>query len=425
MQYSRAAVLIAWIVSGCDGQPPPIPLDAGRRDAGVDAGRDAGPRPDGALPDTGPVMGPDAGPPSCTLDPSDVRKVGSDRPGDRTVGLAATSDGFGLVFTALPASAVVAEVQGVRLSSSGELGETHTITAPPGQKRPPTLAALGTTWVAAWVDNDPDTFEVRARALSSDLAPIGASAAHLTATPAVGESGPTLFVGSDGALLAWIADDGTTRAVRAQRLGADGAPIGSSAVASSGHRFGALALAELAAGPALLYTTPEDTGSGPESRLYLQGLTASGATRGAALRIDQEGNADGTVDAALSSSGGAVVFGVLVAGVRNEVRFRALSGAGALVGDERILAEGTDASIAAFAGGYAVSYRAASSAEVRLLLVTELGDVIAELPIAAAQVAGGRTTVRVSGDGQIAIAWADTDTETSISVARVACGGGS
>lgn len=429
MQYARAAVLAASVLFGCDGKPPPIPLDGGQRDAGRrDAGpRDAGPARDAFVPDAdaASIQPPDAGPPSCTVGPDDVHKVATDLPGDRVIALAAAGDGFGLVFTALPEGAASAEVHGVRLSSSGDLGTLSAITAPPGRKQTPVVGALGTTWVSAWVDNDPDTFEVRTRALATDLAPTGASAAYLTATPAVGESGPTMLVGSGGALVAWIADDGTTRSVRAQRVGADGAPIGASAVASSGHRFGALVLGELAAGPALLYPTTEDTAGGPETRVYVQGLTAAGAMRGGALRIDQEGNADGTVDAALFPSGGAVVFGVLVGGVRSEVRFRALDGEGGLVGDERILAQGTDASIAAFAGGYAVSYRAsASPAEIRLLLVSNLGDVVAELPVAQAQLAGGRTTVRVSGDGNIAVAWADTDTQTAISVARVACGGG-
>lgn len=423
-----SAVLVTWVVSGCDGQPPPLPLqDGGRRDGGHDAAvsPDSGPPADGAVPDSGFVVPRDAGPPSCTLAPGDVHKLASDRAGDRIVGLAATGDGFGLVFTAVPEGGAIAEVYGVRLSSAGMVGALHPITAPPGRKNPPTVGAVGTSWVAGWVDNAMGTFEVSARALAEDLSPAGASAAYLTATPTIGETGPVFFVGSEGPLLAWIADDGTTRAVHAQRVGADGAPIGASAIASSAHRPAAIALGELAGGPALAYPAPEITAGGPETRVYVQGLMDDGAARGVPARIDEEGNADGTIDAALSPSGGAIVFGALVGGVGRQVRFRRVDGDGARVGDERILASGSDASIAAFAGGYAVSYRAsAAPAEIRLLLVSDLGEVLDELPIAAAEPSGGRTTLRVSGDGQIAIAWADTDVETAIQVARVACGGG-
>lgn len=433
MHYARAAVLVVLVLSGCDGQPPPIPLDGGRRDAGPDAAaRDAG--RDARVPDdSGQIDPPDAGPLRCTASPDDVYKIATDTAGDRAVALAAAGNGFGLLYTALPDGGVISRVHAIGLSSSGTLGTPHALSTGGVPRRPVSLAAAGTSWIAAWVDNDPTRFEVRTLALGADLAPAaGATAAHLTSTDA-GEDNPVLFMGGGGALLAWVEEDTAAggRLVRAQRVSLDGAPAGEAATASTaGHRPGALVLAELAAGPVLLYTSAIDGPAGPETRLFMQDLTSAGAMRGAARPIDEEANADGTLDAFLTSSGGAVVFGALVGGVRSEVRFRAFDAAGAPLGDERILAQGTDASIAAFAGGYAVSYRAAASgeapAEVRLLLVSELGDLITDVTVAQAMLEGGRTTVRVSGDGQIAIGWADsTPSQTDVRLARVACGAGS
>lgn len=436
--YPRALcclVLLASFITACDGGPPPIPLDAARPDGGPGpVPRDAGPPRDGSTPaDASSVDPPDAGTASCVVDPGDVHSIGTDAAGDRALALAAGAESFGVLYTAIPEGGVLSRVHGVALSSAGVLGAPHPLTESGAARRPVALASIGTSWIAAWVDNDPATFELRTLALAADLAPAsGATARHLTDTAAIGEDAPALLADSDGALLAWIEDDmlAGTRVARAQGVGADGAPVGTAGVASTdAHRPGELGLSELSAGPVLLYTSAVDTPDGPEASLFLQGLTSAGAMRGSATAIDEEGNVDGTFDAALTPSGGAVVFGVLVGGVRREVRFRALDGDGARLGDERILAEGADASIASFAGGYAVSYRAPASgetpAEVRLLLVSDLGETIAEVPVAEVLPAGGRTTVRVSGDGQIAVAWASGgDTSTDLYVAYVACGGG-
>jgi hypothetical protein len=59
-----------------------------------------------------------------------------------------------------------------------------------------------------------------------------------------------------------------------------------------------------------------------------------------------------------------------------------------------------------------------------LLLVSALGEVLDDVVVAQAQDSGGRTTLRVSGDGQIGISWADRQSAgTDIRFALVRCGG--
>lgn len=422
------------LLAACDTSPPPI-----RFDAGPDAGpRDAGRVPDtGPPPDAGPIdasdaeaPSPDGGAASCVVDPDRVYKLGTD-PTNRTdiVGLAAGATSFAVVWPQLPeGGGGITELHGERLASTGARGTTQRITTRSGVKRSAAIAAVGTSWVVAWVDNATDAFEVRSMGLGADLAPGAATVHDLSATPTLSEDGAVFLHSSTGLMLAWIEDDmsALTRVARAQRVASDGAPMGTAGTASStGQRPGQLATGELGAGPVLVWSE----GIGGSAAVYLQGITTSGGTRGARNRLNTEDNAEGSVDAALLPGGGAVVFGVLVEGVRREVRFREVppDGAPTAAQPERVLAAGTGASIARFAGGYAVSYRAPASgetpAQVHLMLVDVNGDVVADLPVLDAAPDGARTTVRVSGDGQIAIAWADRAAAgTDIRAAVIRCG---
>ncbi|HEY8430956.1 MAG TPA: hypothetical protein VIL20_21405 [Sandaracinaceae bacterium] len=428
-------------LSACDDTPPPIVLDAGPR---IDAGRrDAGPRPDAGPPrdagpldagDSGPVPMPDGGGAvHCTVDPAHVHELGADPfGGDRIVGLAAGATSFAVVWTQVPEGQSIQQVVGRRIESSGELAGSGPVTITPGRsgrKQWPVVAATGSSWVVAWIDNSSDAFEVYTQGLATDLAPTG-TAMPVTATPARMEDNAVLLDRSGGLMLAWVEDmTAGTRVARAQPLATDGTPTGGIATASNAEdRPGQIAIGELADGPVLVWSE----GMGGRSTVYMQGLTSAGAVRGPRVRVsaDAEENSDGTVDAALAPSGGAIVFGALVSGIRPEVRFRAIGPEGELLGDERVLAHGNGASVARFAGGFAVAYRAPASgetpAQIRLMLVSALGDVVAEVPVVDAPTEGGRTTVRVSGDGRIGIAWAEpSDAGTAIGAAVVTCGVGS
>ncbi len=436
MQYaclSRALLASALVLAGCDTMPPPITFDAGpdagrRRDSGPPP--DTGPRPDtGPEPDAGDAGEPaaDGGAPTCVADPERVYKLGNDvLGGERIVGLAAGATSFGVVWTQFPELGAIGEVYGERISSSGTRGTTQRITTRPGSKNGATIAAVGSSWVLAWVDNQTGTFELHTLGVGGDLAPGSATVQDVTTTPTLREDNPAFLNGSAGLMLAWVEDDmsALSRVARGRPIGTDGTPSGTAgSVSSAGERPGPLATGELEAGPVVIYAD----GIGGTATVYLQGMTPAGARRGSRVQISTETNADGTVDAALLPTGGAVVFGVLVDGIRHEVRFRALAGDGSLVGDERIIANGTAGSIARFAGGYAVSYRAPEAgtdpAYIRLALVNSIGDVVSDIPVIEAPSEGGRTTVRVSGDGQIAITWADASGGgTDIRYASVACG---
>ncbi|MCZ7686013.1 MAG: hypothetical protein M5U28_47545 [Sandaracinaceae bacterium] len=398
-----------------DGCPTPGLPDAGPVDAS-DAGRPSG----------------DAGAPTCVADPERVYKLGSDATGgDRIVGLAAGANAFGVVWTQLPTSGGLVEVHGERISSSGARGTTQRITSRGQQDR--SEHRRGGHLVGRGVGGQRER-HLRAphHRGGGDLAPGSATVHDLTATPTLREDGPVFLNSSAGLMLAWTEDDmsALTRVARAQQVANDGTPTGSPGTASaSGQQPGQLATGELDGGPVLVWSE----GIGGSGTVYLQGITTAGAMRGTRTRVSTEDNADGTVDAALlPTTGGAVVFGVLVDGVRHEVRFREVPSDGAVTDaqPERVLANGTGASVARFAGGYAISYRAPASGDtpsmIHLMLVQSNGDLVSDVPVIEAPSEGARTTVRVSGDGQIAITWADTNPgATDIRVAMIACGAGS
>lgn len=405
------------IVAGCDDRPGPPRFDAGQRaDAGPrgDGGRDAGRAVDAAGDAGAPI---DGGAFACVADPDLVYKLGEDPGGrDRPIGLAAGGSVFAIVWTETLDGRP--DMFGVRMSSDGVLGTEQRITDNSAREQSPAVVAQGTSWVVAWADNaGTPGFEMRSRALTADVAGTGA-VYDLTSANMWIEDAPSLFSGSTGVVAAWIEQDTVagTQAIRARRLATDAMPS-SAVVTASPTGIAPIALGELASGPVALWL---DGG-----HVKMQRLSADGAMSGAAIDLDEGGNANGTVDAALSSSGGAVVFGALIGGVRREVRFRALDATGTRIGDERIIGEGGDASIADFAGGYAVSWRApaAVGSELRIALVDPLGSVSEELTVTEIGDEGGRTTLRVSGDGQIAIAWADrAATQLDIRAAAVLCG---
>lgn len=429
------------VLAGCDDNPPPPPprdsgpgTDAG--DVPTDGGADAGPDFDaGAEFDAGPVdSGPppgDAGMPSCTAAPEDHHKVSTDPGGgDRIVGLAGGGDAFGLIWNETRDGQP--DVFARRVPTSGAIGDEQRVTSNFSRENPPALVAVGTNWLATWVDNEGATgFEVRTQLLGPTTAPMGSIQA-LTSTATLLESNPLLHNMSDGPFALWVEDDmlAGTQTARARTINTDGTARGSTqTVSESGARPGQVALGELASGPVAFWTQ----GVGLMQDLLMQPLTADGARTGAATTISVESNSDGTVDAAVSpAEGGAVVFGVLVGGVRREVRFRAMNADGTLLGAEIPLFSppliGSDASIVSFAGGYAVAFRGDSmdgmGSRIILLLTDGLGNVLDMGDVWPAADSGGRVTLRVTGTGQLAAAWADDDGDaTSIHVQVIRCGG--
>ncbi len=429
--------LVAALLGACgddEGRPPPPGTDAGPR---IDSGprTDSGPRdggPDGAL-DAGDGGGTgfDAGSgPTCVLGPADVWDLAEEvgvQP--RTVPVAARAVGFGVAWTASQDGANNVWFRAVPLA--GDPSDAVQITDDYALSRGPALLSLGDSFLVAWYDNSSGNFDVWARPIGTDGAATG-SAQQIT-TSTLRDDNPALVRSGSGVLAAWVEDDmvGGTRIARSRMLSAAGAPSGSPSTVSAPPLSPAEPILTPRSGGYAL--TWAETRAGA-SHVIVVPLDATGASAGDPVTVDTEGNSDGTVDAHLGESGGAVVFGVMVSGVRPEVRFRAVTPTGSVSDTlpERSLTigadeRGTDPSIDALGPGYVVAYRALPAGErttpmIRLLVVDSIGDVVVDGDIAEAASTGGRTSVAVAPDATVLITWSDIEgTTTTLRAARVAC----
>lgn len=409
------------LAAGCEEERPPAPpppadmmirFDAG--DAGMsdtDAQVDDLGAPD---PDAG-----DAGSGSCRVE-GEVLTLATDTidRGVRLVDVAVSGSTFVVAWT--DARSSVADVYVYAWPAAEASGAEHRVTDDFALTRDAQLAARTGGFVVGWVDNSLGRYEVLARPLDGAGVPTG-TAQRVTNNMLREDALRLTGLGGSGAMAAWIESDGLGGAAtaRAVPLDAAGAAIGTAATADP-RRPNALALSRLGVGAALAWNEDGD--------VYLQALSSAGALSGTAGVINTEHNASGDVALALDDDGGAVAFGVRVAGARAEVRLRTVSATGAVDGPEAILtpspATGADPAVAAYAGGYVVAYRSAdaSSNAIRLAFATDMGEYAGSEDVAATTTAGGGPRVAVAADGRIVIAWLETDgTSAVVRAAKVIC----
>ena len=429
-----ACLLAAAAFAGCgDDKPPaPPPTDAGIRDAGPP--RDGAPPGDagdldGSLPTDGGGLSDGAvGPSTCTAPAeSDLFIVANDLiVRDRTPTVAANASGFAVAWSENRAGSE--DVFVWTLPPTAMSGTESRVTTDTSISRDPSISPNGTGWAVVWYDNAMDGYEIYARSLDASGAPMG-TATRLTMNTARDDNAAVLSFGS-GLLAVYVTEDlvASSRVASTRLLSAAGAP---SAAATS------ITMPPLA--PTTVVLSPLTDGaavgwaqtSAGTAQAYLQRVGMDGHTLGAPQTLSTEANADGSLYLATTSSGGAAVFGVRVSGVRPEIRLRPVDGMGVPSGPERIITPAPelaqDASVAGFAGGYVVAYRAAPDGvltvpTLRLALVDSLGGVITRVDIGEISMRGGRTSITVAPDGRILIVWADsTATKTTVRAARITC----
>ncbi len=427
------ALLLAW---GCgdDDVPPPIGFDASRPDGG--AVEDGGASPDGETPLEDSGVSDDAGtsiPTDCVTTDDDRIVLGSDaRTGVRHVAVAAGSAGFVVLYTLNEGG--FDDVLARHVPSTGAPSAPIPITDNFASERAPALVATGDGFVAGWHDNDGRGFEVVTRALDAMGNPNGdarvisaARAGHVhdrLALARVGTSVVATFVEEE--VLA------STRRLQAVRLGADGAVQGSVASITDPPANDP-AIAARGDGSVVVWARAADEGASIVARPLDADATASGAVQ----TVSTQANAAGVVSVAQTPAGQlAVVFDVDVAGggSRQEVRFRPLSAAtGGAAGLETVVTPGTSRGhspgVAAFAGGYAVAFRATSDTDlegptIRLALVTTNGERTALTNLDPTTADGGPVRVAVGNDGAILVTWAEPtgDGGTELVARRLRCG---
>lgn len=453
-----ACCLLTVTLIGCGGgggvaPPPPPPGDGGTMDSAVpDAGlpMDAGPR-DARTPDASI----DGGPPPCTFDPGTDRLELGTESGTHARRIALAPGPAGVL-------AVWAEVDGSGqnihsryIASTGSIAGANMVTSDTYLHRDPAVARVGSAYLAAWVDNSNGSYEIEAQPLTAAGLPTG-TPVRVT-NNSVSEQALAMTEFGSGALLVWFEVDAnmTTpdHVLRAVVLDASGNPAGTPATIRSDPSVLSPSVVATSTGALVAWTEQvagqaTDGGTAaPQGRVALQALDSTGAPTGAIAYADQQMNASGTVDLAMAGPGGApdggtgvyagaVVYGVNVSGTRPEVRWRALNADGSLpAGSSEVpitgaQMTGSDPSVAAYAGGFAVAYRVLTDPQitgpaVRLVLTDNAGANVGHLDVADTLTDGFWSSVEVGLDGGIVIGWVEQDAsmfKTNLWVARLRCG---
>jgi len=434
LRFSLLA-LAPCLLSACgDDRPPPVPTDSGiRYDARppVDGAVDAGPAMDSSTDGPTPLDAgmPDSGDfPVCRTDPDDAFTLGVDIVArERVVAVAGAADGFLVAWS--EARVGVPDVFVRPIPSTGVPPDEARLTGGTALSQGPTLLSLGTSFLAAWFDNALGNFEIRAQAVSS--AGVATGTTQRLTDNALRDDNPALLRMGSNVLAVWVEDDllASTRIARSRILSASGMPTGAPQAVTVPPESPTLPmLAPLGDGAAMVWAENRlDT-----SHIVLRRLDASGAAVGSGITLDTEANADGTADIATTTTGGAVVFGALVGGVRHEVRLRRVDDMGMPIGAERIITlppqAATGPSIVRFGGGYAVAYRVLADTGltepiVRAIFIDSVGDLVDSFDLGTATAAGGRVTIRASADGSLLVAWADVaGGTTEMKAVRIRCG---
>lgn len=276
-------------------------------------------------------------------------------------------------------------------------------------QREPASAATRDGFMAVWSDDQAGSFNLYAQRINAQgLAGDVTSPVRLTENDDDDRS-PAVVQGADGHLLvAWRAEHGAGQG-RTLLLDADGKPQASAQdIPGFSATFGRPALATLGQGYLLAWV------DNPSRQVRLQRLDELGAPISAFVRADMDGEAQGNLELTTTPHGGALVFDVLTAEERAEVRFRAFDAAGALLGAERTLTEAAERglvpSVVGFRGGYAVAYRSLREGkiELRVVLVNAEGEHVSAIDLTHLQALDLPTVLRVAPDGlSMFVAWTD------------------
>lgn len=374
-------------------------------------------------------------PERCRVEDGDIYLLGTDTDlaaSSRVIDVAAATDEFAAVWREQIEG--FAQVRVARIPSTAGEPTALTVTEGLDLHDEPAIATVNGDYLVAWIDNADDDYEVRARPLVD-----GTLGAATRVTTRVGrDDSPSLVTVGENVIASWVENRETVRVPITQLLTATGALSGSNHEITAPANIGRPSLAPREGGAVLLYSE----GGSDLPDVSLQRLDATGAPVGEPEVMSTEHNAGGDVDVGLTPADGAAVFTALIAGVRRDVRVRLLDGTGEPAMSEFALNEGMEqgdsASVARLRqavgwsegcrDGYAVVYRSypdgGTDTRLRLILLDAGADVVRAIDLDIPNVSnrGGRTTVRIAGDGQLLVAWTDTRPDrVDMRAARIRC----
>jgi hypothetical protein len=368
---------------------------------------------------------------ACAISEEDTWQAQVDIDGQGGFALVRGPTGFGLAYRSLGGTNCPQNIAVAHLPASNGFPDPQTVLAECAAITDVALASTSAGWHLSWVDNLTQSAELHVAALDSAMKVASGGRRTLTDNEHQLERKPVIEPIAGRPLLVWSALDIQADSSRlgARWLDGDGEEIELVAAAEQ-HNAQGLALSQVGAENAVVgWVGPEENPG-----VWLLRLDASGTRVDAPLQLTERVAVSSSIDFAQRGEGGAAVYSIEIDG-EPQVRFRRLAADGAPIADERVIIgpplRGQDASIAPLAGGYVIVYRALpggsiEAPEVRMTFVSKEGDALRDaagsvrtLPIAPATIATARTSVVVSVEGQIMLAWLDADPSSKDNALRV------
>jgi hypothetical protein len=373
-----------WAAACDDGQEPRTrPLDV--LDASMQDGDASLEAPTDAVVDApAPVDAGDAGSPTqaCTISTDGVATVSdSYLSAIDPIDVALRNDGATLSWVSLEGGKRRVQTNWFNLQSDDAVMAPRV--AEDSTQVEPALAATSAGFVSVWSDDLTGTFTLRARRFEA-TGEVSAAPARALTSDGGDDHLPVIASGANGnTVVVWQASSPVAR-VRAMVLGSDGAPAGvAHDLPGYGAGLGRAALARLGSGYVLAWV------DAAQRHVHAQRLDAEGKPVGASQQVDAEGNARGNLTLATTDRGGALAFDVMVSGVRPEVRFRAFDANATPIGIEQNVtafpATGMRPALIAARGGFVLAYRSTEAAaqQLRVALLDGDGQTLAGAKVAA------------------------------------------
>ena len=415
----RAFLALLVVLSACGDDSPPAPtFDSGPRPDTNTPQQDGGPDEDvGPAVDAGDQdAGTDAGPQEVPCESSIFDLTTDPMARNRPVSVAATGRGF--VFGWGDTVDVREQARTAEVADGATMPIVRALTSDDSSARDVSISE----GYAIWLDDGGTGANILVRGVDTEAT----DASIRTFSAATGQhSSPRLFKNGDGWVATWVRQSGEGE-WRVESREFDGE--GESPIVTYGWAIPTSQVAVDFADERFYFAWSS------EGDVELAVADAAGAVIADSAVINSQGNATSEVSVAFGGDYGVVAFGVLIEGVRQEVRVRLMDSDGAAVRPEQIVSRaplrGRNPMAISYAGGYALVYRASNTARedhLRLAFVHGSdGNVVAEYDLGEADFNGGLSGVAVNGDGGLAVGWANVEDEGSPSTvvrgARLSCG---
>jgi hypothetical protein len=290
------------------------------------------------------------------------------------------------------------------------------------------LLHVGQGWRLIWVDNSAGMSELQMTQLTEDMSNfVGDMRTRLTQNELL-EQRPVLANINGVPIAAFIAQDTATGKYSIASVGLSGPDSVKDVVAESDERKPVnLAFRQIGKQNAVVAWSDEVGMKG----VWIQRTDLDAKPVGDPVLVSDVASSGTTVDLGArdaENEGGAILYSVNLGGT-SEVRFRRLNALGEVLADEiKVVSgalQGRDASFARLGGGYVIAYRALPGGpitenEIRItfvskegILMRDAGGTLTSFKVASAGAATGRTTLRVSNDGQLLIGFIDGSASTT------------